>query len=83
MNAPRLERLTLPDRRSVALDGRTWAEVSLATLRENFRVVQAHVGPNVAICAVVKADGYGHGATECALALEAEGAPWLGVTDAA
>jgi alanine racemase len=83
VNAPRLERLTLPDRRSVALDGRTWAEVSLATLRENFRVVQAHVGPNVAICAVVKADGYGHGATECALALEAEGAPWLGVTDAA
>ncbi|MGC2247027.1 MAG: alanine racemase, partial [Terriglobales bacterium] len=83
VNAPRLERLTLPDSRSLALDGRTWAEVSLNTLRENFRVVQAHVGGNVAICAVVKADGYGHGATECALALEAEGAPWLGVTDAA
>lgn len=83
MNAPRLERITLPDQRSLALDGRTWAEVSLATLRQNFRVVQAHVGSNVAICAVVKADGYGHGATECALALEAEGSPWLGVTDAA
>jgi len=83
VNAPRLDRLVLPDRRSLALDGRTWAEVSLATLRENFRIVQQHVGPNVAICAVVKADGYGHGATECALALEAEGAPWLGVTDAA
>src|SRR5271157_1093000 len=83
MNAPRLERIVLPDRRSLALDGRTWAEVSLTTLRENFRTVQEHVGPNVAICAVVKADGYGHGATECALALEAEGAPWLGVTDAA
>ncbi|MGO9346360.1 MAG: alanine racemase [Terriglobales bacterium] len=83
MNAPRLERIVLPDQRSLALDGRTWAEVSLSTLRENFRTVQEHVGPNVAICAVVKADGYGHGATECALALEAEGAPWLGVTDAA
>ncbi len=83
MNAPRLDHLVLPDRRSLALDGRTWAEVSLATLRENFRVVREHVGPQVAICAVVKADGYGHGATECALALEAEGAPWLGVTDAA
>ena len=45
--------------------------------------MQEHVGANVAICAVVKADGYGHGATECALALEAEGAAWLGVTDAA
>ena len=85
VTAPRTDyaRIILPDRRSLALDGRTWAEVSLATLRENFRVVQQHVGPNVAICAVVKADGYGHGATECALALEAEGTPWLGVTDAA
>jgi alanine racemase len=83
VNAPRLDRLVLPDRRSLALDGRTWAEVSVASLRENFHVVQDHVGADVAICAVVKADGYGHGATECALALEAEGAPWLGVTDAA
>ena len=32
------------------------------------------------VCAVVKADAYGHGAVECARALEAEGAPWLGVT---
>jgi len=29
---------------------------------------------------VVKADAYGHGAVECARALEAEGARWLGVT---
>jgi len=83
VHAPRLDRIVLPDRRSLALDGRTWAEVSLATLRDNFRAVQQHVGTDVAICAVVKADGYGHGATECALALEAEGTPWLGVTDAA
>ena len=32
------------------------------------------------ICAVVKADAYGHGAMECSRALEAEGAQWLGVT---
>lgn len=73
----------MPDRRSLILDGRTWAEVSLAALGENFHAVQKHVGEGVTICAVVKADGYGHGAVECALALEAEGAPWLGVTDAA
>lgn len=83
MTAPRPDRLVLPDRRSLILDGRTWAEVSLSTLRENFRAVRDHIGPDVAICAVVKADGYGHGAEECARALEAEGAPWLGVTDAA
>ena len=29
---------------------------------------------------MVKADAYGHGATECARALEEEGARWLGVT---
>lgn len=58
----------------------TWAEVSLSTLRQNFRVVQKHVGANVTVCAVVKADAYGHGAVECSRALEAEGARWLGVT---
>jgi alanine racemase len=58
----------------------TWAEISLAALRQNFRAVQGHVGPNVVACAVIKADAYGHGATPCALALEAEGAKWFGVT---
>jgi len=58
----------------------TWAEVSLTTLRQNFRTVQKHVGSNVTVCAVVKADAYGHGALECSRALEAEGARWLGVT---
>lgn len=32
------------------------------------------------MCAVVKADAYGHGAVECSRALESEGAKWLGVT---
>src|SRR6201984_345663 len=58
----------------------TWADVSLATLRQNFRTVQKHVGKAVTVCAVVKADAYGHGAVVCSRALEAEGAPWLGVT---
>jgi alanine racemase len=58
----------------------TWAEVSLPALRQNFRVVQQHVGPDVTICAIVKADAYGHGAVECSIALEGEGAKWLGVT---
>ncbi len=58
----------------------TWAEVSLALLRENFRAVQQHVGAGVTICAVVKADAYGHGALECSRALEKGGATWLGVT---
>jgi alanine racemase len=58
----------------------TWAEVSLPALRQNFHTVQTHVGAGVTVCAVVKADAYGHGAVECSRALEAEGARWLGVT---
>ena len=58
----------------------TWAEVSLAKLRQNFRNIQQHVGKDVAVCAVIKADAYGHGAVQCARALEQEGATWLGVT---
>jgi len=83
VNAPRTHLSKMPESRSLILDGRTWAEVSLPALGENFHAVQEHVGSGVTICAVVKADGYGHGAVECALALESEGARWLGVTDAA
>jgi len=58
----------------------TWAEVSLSLLRENYRTIAEYVGPRVSVCAVVKAYAYGHGAVECASALEQEGARWLGVT---
>jgi alanine racemase len=57
----------------------TWAEVALANLAHNFRVVQAHVGTSL-VCAVVKADAYGHGAVACSRALEEAGARWFGVT---
>jgi alanine racemase len=58
----------------------TWAEVSLSTLKENYRTITQYVDRGVSVCAVVKADAYGHGAVECAAALEQEGATWLGVT---
>jgi len=58
----------------------TWAEVSISALRQNFLRVKRHIGDQVTVCAVVKADAYGHGAVECALALEEQGADWLGVT---
>src|SRR5438309_2898861 len=58
----------------------TWAEVSLSTLRENYRTIRDYVGSGVTVCAVVKAYAYGHGAVECSKALEEEGATWLGVT---
>jgi alanine racemase len=58
----------------------TWAEISLTALRHNFRTILDHVAPGATVCAVVKADAYGHGAAECAKTLEAEGATWFGVT---
>jgi alanine racemase len=57
----------------------TWAEVSLSVLRRNFRAIHDLVEP-ATVCAVVKAHAYGHGAVECARALEQEGAKWFGVT---
>jgi alanine racemase len=58
----------------------TWAEVSLANIRQNYRTIRDYVGRGVTVCAVVKAYAYGHGAVECSQALEKEGATWLGVT---
>jgi alanine racemase len=60
-----------------------WVEVSLGALRRNYRSLRKLVGPEVEICAVVKADAYGHGSRECARALQAEGARWFGVTSTA
>lgn len=73
MNAPRLDRSPAPT-------SPNWAEVSLDALRDNYRAIKKHVGDAVTLCAVVKADAYGHGAPACARALESEGAHWFGVT---
>lgn len=57
----------------------TIAEIDLAKLRRNLVSCRRFIGPEVKIMAVVKADAYGHGAVECARALEAEGVDWFGV----
>jgi alanine racemase len=54
----------------------TWADVDTATIAENVRILRDTVG---AVCAVVKADGYGHGAVAVARAAQAGGASWLAV----
>ncbi len=57
----------------------TYAAIDARALRENFALVRAALPATTAILAVVKADGYGHGATWVAPVLEAAGAEWLGV----
>src|SRR2546427_5215013 len=54
------------------------AEVSLGALRTNLRAARDLVGPGVKVLAVVKADGYGHGAVAAARAFVEAGAAALG-----
>ena len=56
-----------------------WAEIDLGALRHNFRAVKARAGA-LPLCAVVKADSYGHGAVQCARVFAEEGAAWLAVS---
>ena len=56
-----------------------WAEIDLDALRANFRTVKQRAG-SLPLCAVVKADSYGHGAVQCARVFAQEGASWLAVS---
>ena len=47
----------------------TWAEVDVDAFRHNLLAVAAHISPRAKVMAVLKADGYGHGATPLALSL--------------
>ena len=56
-----------------------WAEIDLDALRANFRAVKERAG-SLPLCAVVKADSYGHGAVQCSRIFAEEGAAWLAVS---
>jgi len=57
----------------------SWLEISPANLQYNCETVKKIVGDQVKICAVVKANGYGHGAIEVSKACLAAGADFLAV----
>jgi alanine racemase len=61
---------------------RALARVNLAAIERNCARLAAAAAP-AALCAVVKADGYGHGALPAARAAQAGGAAWLAVATAA
>src|SRR5687767_4900571 len=58
----------------------TYAHIDSGALIHNLRTVQLHVGPRCRILAVVKADGYGHGAIEAARTFVDAGAWGLAVS---
>lgn len=70
--------MTMPRERSTAALTTPEAVVDLGAIAHNVRVLQQHAG-SAAVMAVVKADGYGHGATRVAQAALAAGAAELGV----
>lgn len=57
----------------------TWAEISLDHIKDNYRQIRQFIQPQAKIMAVVKADGYGHGAIEIAKTSIAAGANYLAV----
>lgn len=56
-----------------------WAEIDLGAVAKNVREVRRLTKPTAKILAVVKANGYGHGAAEIGRVALANGADWLGV----
>ncbi len=57
----------------------TWAEIDLAALAHNYREIRRLTLPSAEIMAVVKADGYGHGAVQVSRTAVANGARFLAV----
>jgi alanine racemase len=61
---------------------RAVAEVNLAAIERNASLLRERAGPHSSLCAVVKADGYGHGAVPVARAALRGGASVLAVVTA-
>lgn len=67
--------------RTIQFEGRpVWAEISLAAIGHNFRLVRRCIGRRRKILAVVKANAYGLGAVPISKALSRMGADAFGVT---
>ncbi len=60
---------------------RTWAEIDLDALAEDYRAVRESAGEKAALCCVIKADAYGHGAVRMAQEFQALGADWFAVSN--
>ncbi len=60
-----------------------WAEIDLSAVSHNVGQLKAHLSEGTLLAAVVKANGYGHGAVSVALAAVAAGAEWLCVATVA
>ena len=60
---------------------RCWAEIDLAALERNLRLIRASLPPHIRYVAVVKADAYGHGLQQVAGRLMHAGADLFAVAN--
>ncbi|MDD2361375.1 MAG: alanine racemase [Oscillospiraceae bacterium] len=60
---------------------RTWAQINLDAIENNFRVITKSLSPGCQAMAIVKADAYGHGAGYVSRTLRDAGATWFGVSN--
>ena len=71
----RIDHLSSPERRWA------WSEIDLGAIRHNVADVRRHLGSRTRLMAVVKADGYGHGAPEVSKVMLNAGADRLAVSN--
>ena len=61
------------------IDRGAWAEINLDAVAHNVQIAKSNLDPQTKLCAVVKADAYGHGAVAVAREAEKNGADFLAV----
>ena len=60
---------------------RTWAQIDLDAVRQNFSTIRGSLPAGVKLCCVVKANAYGHGASKLAPLYQQMGAEWFAVSN--
>lgn len=71
---------TVPLPTQTAQNAHAWLEISESTFEHNLAEMKKLVGPNTQICAVMKADAYGHGISLLMPAIIRAGIPYVGIT---
>ena len=55
---------------------RVWAEIDLDAIIKNMESIKSRIDKNAQVVAVIKTDGYGHGAAQIARVLEPDEQVW-------
>lgn len=71
-----------PHESQAHLPDRAVARIDVSAVEHNCRLIKEKISDRAQLCAVVKANGYGHGDVWCAQAAVAGGASWLAVATA-